>query len=219
MSHELRTPLTNIQLFAETLSLDRARTADERRTAIETITRETRRLVHMVENVLALSRVGRPALALVRGPERVERLVTDAVTSFDPLFRANDIATRITVQGPEIALIDGDAVRRILVNLLDNAVRYGPVGQTIAVRAIHRGDRLEVVVEDEGPGVPAADRDRVWRAFERGTNGTSGGTGIGLAVVRQLVTLHGGQARIEDGERGARVTVVLPLPVAAGAGS
>jgi signal transduction histidine kinase len=212
VSHELRTPLTNIQLFAETLLLDRARTADEQRGALETITRETRHLVHMVENVLALSRVGRPALSLVRRPERIDQLARDVIASFDPLLRAHDISVELAVEGAGTATVDADAVRRILVNLLDNAVRYGPDGQTLYVTAINRAGDLEIAVEDEGPGVPAADRERVWEAFERGSNATDTGTGIGLAVVRQLVKLHGGESRIRDGRVGARIVVTLPGP-------
>jgi signal transduction histidine kinase len=212
VSHELRTPLTNIQLFAETLLLDRARTAEERQSALETITRETRRLVHMVENVLALSRVGHPSNTVVPRPERIDRLVRDVLASFEPLLRSRNIDVEIALEGPDTAAVDGDAVRRILVNLLDNAVRYGPDGQTLRIMTAHRGERLELVVEDEGPGVPAADRERIWRPFERGTAEVTGGTGIGLAVVRQLVTLHGGHASVEAGRRGARFVVVLPIP-------
>lgn len=211
VSHELRTPLTNIQLFAETLLMDRARSPEERRAALETITRETRRLVHMVENVLAFSRVGRPAEALVRRSEEVNRLVGDAVNSFGPLFRAHGMVPSVSVTGPSHASVDGDAVRRILVNLLDNAVRYGPDGQTISVTATHDGTALVLTVEDEGPGVPEADRARIWQAFERGNPGTDGGTGIGLAVVHQLVALHGGSVLVEGGQRGARFRVRLPL--------
>jgi signal transduction histidine kinase len=212
ISHELRTPLTNIQLFAETLLLDRARTVDEQRSALETITRETRRLVHMVENVLAFSRVGRPALALVRRPERVDQLIRDVLASFDPLLRSHEISVELTFEGSETADVDGDAVRRILLNLLDNAVRYGPEGQTLRITAVNRQSSLELTVEDEGPGVPASDRERVWEPFERGSTTVDTGTGIGLAVVRQLVKLHGGNACITDGRRGARFVVTLPGP-------
>lgn len=213
VSHELRTPLTNIQLFAETLLMERARTTEERRTALETITRETRRLVHMVENVLAFSRIGRPSETLVRRPERTSRLVEDAVTSFGPLFRAHGITPEISVTGPAVASVDGDAVRRILVNLLDNAVRYGPEGQRIDVTVVNDRAALHVTVEDEGPGVSPEDRERIWRPFERGAANSDGGTGIGLAVVAQLVALHGGEARVETGERGgARFVVRLPFP-------
>jgi signal transduction histidine kinase len=212
VSHELRTPLTNIQLFAETLLLDRARTPDEQRSALETITRETRRLVHMVENVLSLSRVGRPAVTLVRRPERVDQLVRDVLASFDPLLRSRDISVEVIFDGEDIAHVDGDAVRRILVNLLDNAVRYGPEGQTLRITAVNRNDALRLTVEDEGPGIPVAERERVWQPFERGADNALSGTGIGLAVVRQLVLLHGGDARIESGLRGARIEVFLPCP-------
>jgi signal transduction histidine kinase len=212
VSHELRTPLTNIQLFAETLLLERARTGDERRNALQTITRETRRLVHMVENVLSLSRVGRPALTLVRRRERIDQLVRDVVASFEPLLESRNIELCHSFDGEPFAAIDGDALRRILVNLLDNAVRYGPMGQIIQVTTTHRNSQVIVAVEDQGPGVPITDRERIWRAFERGSATHEGGTGIGLAVVSQLVRLHGGTARVEDTRTGARFVVILPAP-------
>ncbi len=111
-----------------------------------------------------------------------------------------------------MAFVDGDAVRRILVNLLDNAVRYGPEAQTLRIRAVNSDHRLLLIVEDEGPGVALTDRERVWEPFERGTDNVDTGTGIGLAVVHQLVRLHGGEARIEDGNYGARFVVLLPCP-------
>jgi signal transduction histidine kinase len=209
VSHELRTPLTNIQLFAETLLLDRARTVDEQRGALETITRETRRLVHIVENVLALSRLGR-TMTVVRRPERIDQLVRDVVSSFDPLLRSHDISVEVALDGHETASVDGDAVRRILVNLLDNAVRYGPEGQTLRISASNRDGRLELAVQDQGPGIPTIDRERIWQPFERGSTNVNGGTGIGLAVVHQLVKLHGGTVRIDTVTPGARFVVILP---------
>jgi signal transduction histidine kinase len=166
----------------------------------------------MVENVLSLSRVGRPAERLVRRPERIDRLVQSVVYSFDPLMQGRQITADLQVHGAESACVDGDAVRRILVNLIDNAVRYGPDGQRLSITATNNGGQLELVVEDEGPGVPPTDRERVWQPFERGNAAHDSGTGIGLAVVRQLVRLHGGTARIESGRRGARVVVMLAAP-------
>jgi signal transduction histidine kinase len=210
VSHELRTPLTNIQLFAETLLLDRIRGEQERRDALETVTRETRRLVHMVENALAISRVGRPALRAVAREEPLAELIRNCLASFEPMFRARHVTTDVRVNVPPVTRIDAEALQRILVNLLDNAVRYGPDGQTIRLRVDQAPDRLELSVEDEGPGVPPEDRERIWQPFERGGSG-GGGTGIGLAVVRQLVSLLGGDATVESGAVGARFVVRIPV--------
>src|SRR6185436_366176 len=106
--------------------------------------------------------------------------------------------------------VDDEALRQILLNLLDNAAKYGPDGQTIAV-TLEPGLRL--TVEDEGPGIPARDRKRVWRRYvrlDRERERAIAGAGIGLAVVRDLVRLHRGTARVEEGSRGARFVIEVP---------
>jgi signal transduction histidine kinase len=110
--------------------------------------------------------------------------------------------------------MDPEAFRQVLLNLLDNAVKYGPQGQTVRVAAVPVDDgRVAIRVEDEGPGIDPAERAAVWEPFRRGrtTVGTAAaGSGIGLSVVREIVAWHGGTARVEDGARGARVVVELP---------
>lgn len=209
MSHELRTPLANIQLFAETLLLERASGEAAQRSALDTIVRETRHLGQMVENVLALSRVGRPAHRLSPRPEDVERLVREVAALFEPLARAHAIRLVTEIGAGPVATLDSDAVRRILINLLDNAIRHGGDGGTVTVRARHEATKLELIVEDRGPGIPAHDRERIWEPFERGEGS---GSGIGLAVVRQLVLLHHGTVDLETVDpHGARFRVTLPL--------
>jgi signal transduction histidine kinase len=120
---------------------------------------------------------------------------------------------------------DRDALRQILLNLLDNAAKYGPAGQTISVGSSAApatdGARVRFWVEDQGPGIPPADRDRVWEPYvrlSRSAESAMGGSGIGLSVVRELVALHGGAAWIEasNPDGGARVVVELPAHSALG---
>ena len=211
ISHELRTPLTQILLYAETLGRDRPLAPDQRASAVAIITREARRLVQMVENVLALSSVGRPGLRVVRRRERVDRLVEEVLAGFAPVFRARRVTSRSLVAIPLEAEVDADAVRQVLINLVDNALRHGPDGQTLTVSALRAGGAVVLSVEDQGPGIPDADHDRVWRPFVRLSPGAgSAGSGIGLAVVRQLIRLHGGTAVIERAPGGgARITVTF----------
>jgi two-component system sensor histidine kinase KdpD len=102
----------------------------------------------------------------------------------------------------------------VLLNLLDNAVKYGPVGQTVRVSARLLDDELRLQVDDEGPGVSARDRDIIWEPFRRGAaGGDVAGSGIGLALVREIVTQHGGRAWVEPvngADGGARFIVTLP---------
>ncbi len=212
VSHELRTPLTQILLYAETLSRGQPLTLDQRGGALEAIVREARRLVQMVENVLTVSLAGRPTPRLVYQPEQIETLVDEVLAGFGPVFRQRRVHPVVSVAGPGTAWCDGNAVRQILRNLVDNALRYGPERSPLSILARQEEGRLQLVVEDAGPGVPAAERARIWEPFVR-LEGTPGrGTGIGLAVVRQLAELHGGNARVEEGGRGgSRFVVDLAL--------
>jgi signal transduction histidine kinase len=212
VSHELRTPLTQILLYAETLQRDQPLTVDQRRSALEAIVRETRRLVQMVENVLTVSLAGRPTPRLVYQPEEIETLVNEVLAGFAPAFRQRRVHPVVSVEGPITACCDGNAVRQILRNLVDNALRYGPEREALSILAKQDDGRLELVVEDAGPGVPANERAKIWEPFVR-LEGTPGrGTGIGLSVVRQLAELHGGSARVENGTRGgSRFVVDLAL--------
>jgi len=219
VSHELRTPLTQISMFGETLLLGRERSAEEREHFLSVIHREARRLTTLVESVLRFSRAeaGGAATAAARGlrpePRDVAADAGDAVAAFVPLAEAADTALTMELAPDAHAHADAGALRQILLNLLDNAVKYGPRGQTVTVRAERRGAEVVVSVEDEGPGIPAADRERVFDAFtrlERAGQPRVSGTGVGLAVVRDLVRAHGGRVWIEGGPRGARVCVALP---------
>jgi signal transduction histidine kinase len=111
--------------------------------------------------------------------------------------------------------VDRDALRQVLLNLLDNAVKYGPAGQTIVAGSAVAGQYARIWVQDEGPGIPNEDRHRVWEPYvrlNREVESATGGSGIGLSVVRELVTLHGGRVRAEGASRGgARVVIELPL--------
>jgi signal transduction histidine kinase len=206
VSHELRTPLANIHLYAETLLLERATEPAARRAALETITREARRLGDMVENVLASAQMARAEERIEVRPDDLGRLVGEVVDAFTPMLESRRMRVDVQLRGPNIAVIDGGAVRRILVNLLDNAIRHGPDQQQLRIVVDHGEESLLLAVEDEGPGIPRDQRERVWLPYERGENG---GSGLGLAVVRYLARLHGGDAVVGDRDRGARIEVRL----------
>ncbi|AHG92962.1 ATP-binding region ATPase domain protein (plasmid) [Gemmatirosa kalamazoonensis] len=224
VSHELRTPLAQIRMFSETLLLRRERDEEERARWLGVIGREARRLGDLVENILLFSHAESARLRLE--PERTDlgELVEEVVEAYVPIAASRHM--RIVADAPSriYALVDPRALRQVAVNLLDNALKYGPARQTVTVEVerVARDDAqrdeaqwARIAVTDEGPGVPAAERERVWRPFVRlgDEGGTSGGSGIGLAVVRSLVDQHGGRVSIEDGPagRGARVVVLLPL--------
>jgi signal transduction histidine kinase len=213
VSHELRTPLAQISMFSETLLLGRERSTDERRHFLSVIFRETRRLASLVESVLRFSRGEAGATRLRPEPHDVAAEARETLGTFAPLAAAAGARLRAQLDAGAHAMVDSGALRQILLNLLDNAVKYGREGQTITVRVVRGGDEVLLSVDDEGPGIPPKDRRRVFDPFERldrrGAPRTSG-AGIGLAVVRDLVIAHAGRVWIEDAPAGgARVSIAL----------
>jgi signal transduction histidine kinase len=217
VSHELRTPLAQIRLFGETLLLGRVRSRDEERRAAEVIVQEARRLSQMVDNVLLFSRAGRGGMTVAREIVDAPAVVTQVIETFRPYAESRQAAVEwVTPAAPLLVHADPNALRQVLLNLLDNAVKYGPRGQTIRVTLSHAGPTLRLTVEDDGPGVSAVDAERIWEPFWRGTGSAEGGTGLGLAIVRELAGRHGGAATVERGPNaGGRFVVTFEAPAAA----
>jgi signal transduction histidine kinase len=222
VSHELRTPLAQIRLFLETLRFGRYRSEDEREWLLSHVDRESLRLSHLVENVLRFSRSGRgDAAAGERPPVDLAAETADIVAAFEPLATSRRARVETATVPGAVVGVDRAAYRQVLLNLLDNAVKYGPGGQTIAVSVEGRNGVVRVAVADHGPGIPPAERDRVWEPYVRGEGATVravGGSGIGLSVVRDVVEQHGGRAWIED-TAGGGTTVIVELPALAEATS
>jgi signal transduction histidine kinase len=211
VSHELRTPLAQIRLFSETLLLNRVRSEAEGRRSLEIIQQESRRLAHLVDNVLFFSRAERGIERIAAASTPLAPLTTEVVETFLPLARASRATVRVDVVDAPDGMIDPAAFKQILLNLLDNAVKYGPAGQTIVVSVERRGPEAIVTVADQGPGVPADARMRIWEPYSRlvtASTSAIAGTGIGLAVVRRLVDLHGGSVRVEDAPGGGACFIV-----------
>ncbi len=219
VSHELRTPLTQILLFGETLELGRAGGEDARREAVSVIVQEARRLAHLVENVLHLSRAERRLVRVDPALVPIAPLLREIVERFAPLAGADAVRIRTELDESLLALADPDAMHQIVINLLDNAIKYADRGPVI-LRAVLRDGRARLEVEDHGPGVPATDRGRVWEPFVRlRPEAAVPGSGIGLAVVRELVAAHGGRCHVETTPGGgARFVVELPGAARVGPG-
>ena len=214
VSHELRTPLSQILLFTELLKLRRLRSSSERDRSIDIIDQEARRLIRLVENVLQFSRSGVTRRRLDQEHLPLATVATETLDAFRPLADARDVTLQTDVPGSAAVRGDRHALRQILLNLLDNAVKYGPRGQTVSLHAETLNGRTRIVVEDQGPGIPLDDRERVWDGYyrlQRERHSAVAGSGIGLAVVRSLATDMGGKTWIEDTDTGgARFVVELP---------
>lgn len=287
-SHELRTPVAQIRMFTDTLLLDRVRTEDERQRSLEAIDRGARRLAHLVDNVMQFARHDAPAPAQRprREPIDLAAHARESIDEFEAMMtNAPPIALHTAPHAQLRAAVDPEAFRQILMNLLDNAVKYsGHHARSDAARprlrgeAVDSGDKhgddtgdapapearirvclaeghsktgsstssnstsngsgagsdsssdrgsgsnkrggsnrdavVELSVEDRGPGIPAADRERVWLPYvrlDRDRQSIVAGAGIGLAVVRDLVTQHRGTARVDESPGGGtRIVITFP---------
>ncbi|HEX6307269.1 MAG TPA: HAMP domain-containing sensor histidine kinase [Longimicrobiales bacterium] len=215
VTHELRTPLAQIRMFTETLLLGRVRSDVERRRSLEIIDQEARRLAHLVENVLLFSKTeaGRRTRVALE-PTHFADEIRRAVESLSLLCRSRSAEIRLELQENITVPVDRMALRQILINLVDNALKYGPTGQRITVGAALFEDVARVWVDDEGPGIPLEERSRIFDSFyrlPRESQSRVSGSGIGLAVVRELARLHHGDAWAEGAPvRGARIVVQFP---------
>ena len=220
VSHELRTPLAQVRMFAETLLLGRVRSDDERLRSLQIVDQEARRLTHLVENILQFSRAERQAIRLSPVASELASQVREAVEAFSPVARSRHVVVQTALENDVVCVVDPAALRQILLNLLDNAVKYGPLGQTVTITLRRVNDRVRIMVDDEGPGIPVEQRQRVWEPYQRLESAVAAavaGSGIGLSVVAQLVALHGGRAWVESAPgRGARFIVELPSGIGNG---
>lgn len=216
VSHELRTPLAQIMLFGETLTLGRTRSETERVRAAEVIVREARRLMQLVENTLQFSRAERPVVGL--SPERVELApaLREVIAGFEPLAETRGVTIVADLHESSAAIVDRSALRQMVLNLLDNALKYGPRDQSITVVlcAPQQEQVVRIFVDDEGPGIFGRSREDIWAPFVRGESldHPATGCGLGLAVVRELATRQSGKAWVETapGGRGSRFVIELP---------
>jgi hypothetical protein len=211
IAHDLRTPLTQILLYGESMQLDRP-AVQTREQAARVIVRETRRLIHLVENALAFARTGRATPTLQSRPVELGAHLAEVVAAMAPVLDRADVTVSLEAMPGIVVHADPDALTQIVTNLLDNAVRFGPRGQRLRMSATRVGTAAAVVLEDDGPGIPPELREEVFQPFV--TASAHGGTGIGLAVSRQLAELMEGTLRAgAPTGRGARLELTLPLAV------
>jgi signal transduction histidine kinase len=202
VSHELRTPLQQILMFVQLLRLGRTRSEKERERSLEIIETETHRLIALSNSVLAAAR---PDGQVQSAPVDVAKVARTAADFFLPLAQARKMTIDVSIPDNIVARGDAGALRQILINVLDNAAKYGPTGQTIAIGARDEGKVVRLWVDDSGPGIAAENREKVWKPFVRlgGTvDDSTGGAGLGLAIVRDLATAMGAHVGLSDNQTG-----------------
>jgi two-component system phosphate regulon sensor histidine kinase PhoR len=216
VSHELRTPLTAIQGYLETLL---GGALDEREHAqrfLEIAFRHTERLGRLLNDLTDLSNIELGKVSLRLAPVRVSEVVASVVDIVSAKATAGRVGLVTDVRPPDLTIhADHDRLAQILINLVDNAVKYTPENGWVTVRARPLDDgRVELMVRDTGVGIPRADLPRITERFYRVDKARSrelGGTGLGLAIVKHLVLAHGGDLAIES-EQGEGTTVRVALP-------
>lgn len=218
-SHELRTPLHGMVGIADSLLKGAAGpTSEEAVRNLSLVVASGRRLSHLVDDILDYSRLKHRDLRLEVAPVRLRPVVEAVLAMVRPLVRGGEVRLENAVPEDLPAMVaDEDRLHQILYNLVGNAIRFTSSG-SVRVEAIATGERIEVAVVDTGRGIPADQLDRVFESFEHGnpSDGSAGGTGLGLAVSRRLVELHGGTMSVES-EVGRYSRFLFTVPAAVGA--
>jgi two-component system sensor histidine kinase KdpD len=198
VSHDLRTPLTAISGLAQQLADD---PDPERRQTALTIAEQAERLATTVRNLLDLTRLGSGSVRPRRVALAAEDAIATAIASVRP--RAHGRTFTVTADDCPAVAADETLLHTALVNLLDNALVHtsGPI--EVAAQAVPQG--IAITVADRGPGIPPAERERIFEAWQRGTGAVPGGAGLGLALVRAIAQAHGGRIEVEDRAGGGAV--------------
>ena len=216
VTHDLRTPLASITASASSL-LDRGVpfSDEQRQDLLRTILEESERLNRLVGNLMDLSRLRAGALTPAKDAIPFDELISSVIGRLKPQLEGRSVRAQLREDIPPVP-VDVVQMDQVLTNLIENAARFSPRGTEIVVTAVRWENQVEVRVADHGPGIPPADRSRVFEEFYRRDVGERrGGTGLGLAIARAIVTAHGGSMWIEDTPGGGTtVGFRLPLSVA-----
>ena len=212
VSHELRTPLTAINGWSETLLYDEALQGDSRR-GMEIISGEAGRLTGMVEELLEFTRMRDGRFTLNLEQVDVAALLEEVTFTYSELMRRDGLELRYTAPEDGLPFVSGDPrrIKQVVLNILDNAIKYGRGGNSVELGLGREGEYIKITVRDHGPGIAADDLPHVKERFYKG-HGKERGSGIGLAVCEEIVTRHAGRLVVDNAQGGGTlVTVLLPV--------
>jgi two-component system phosphate regulon sensor histidine kinase PhoR len=216
VSHELRTPLTTIKGYAETL-LEGALKEEVAFPFVQVIKRQSDRLAKIVEDLLTLSKIESKEFQLKIETFPLSELIEDVLNFIQEAAEKKKITISLELPASLTVKADRNYLEQILINLIDNAIKYGGEGGKIIISAIQINQiEIEVSVRDNGIGIPKEDLPRIFERFYRVDKGRSrelGGTGLGLSIVKHLVQAHGGRVRAESQlEEGSTFYFTLSCP-------
>jgi signal transduction histidine kinase len=213
VSHELRTPLSSIQMLSDTLKQGKA---DSQEKYLDTISSESVRLARLVGNVLDFSKLERSVEEFSFQPIDIGEVATSAVEAYRFYAEQRDAKIHLNIAQdlPEIEA-DSEAISQLLINLVDNAVKYSEDQKEITVNVFSRRSNIVIQVVDRGVGIDEEDIKKIFDKFYRGKNAAdlgTGGTGLGLTLAKAIVVAHGGDIRVRSKKgAGSRFSVILPL--------
>nr|HID15020.1 PAS domain S-box protein [Anaerolineae bacterium] len=211
--HDLRNPLNTISGVVRVLE-EEADAADPmivRQTA-DIISRSVQRMMTLIDNYLEIGRLEAGQMPVRKGPIAPDQVVAEAIDTMRSLAAAKEIAlvAEVTPDIPVVAM-DGDLIVRVLINLLDNAIKFSPRGKKVKVGLVHEDDGLLFSVSDQGPGIPLEEQERVFHKYAQLTRSKQRGLGLGLAFCKLAVETHGGRIWVES-EPGDSTTFYFILP-------
>lgn len=210
VSHELRTPLTALRGNLDVMLMDK-NLDPETRSQLEAMSSEVARLIRLTSNLLYLAHA-EAGREIARRPVELDALCLEVVHQAQAL--REDVSVRLDHEAQVTVLGDRDLLKQLVLNLVDNAIKYSPSGSDVAVSLHEAGDCVQIVVADHGPGIPQDQIAQIFERFYRVTGAQSrtvGGAGIGLSISRWIAQAHGGDIRVEsDMGSGSRFIVTLP---------
>jgi signal transduction histidine kinase len=209
IAHDLRTPLTRLRNGLASVELDEA---GEQREAVTGLLEEADALLATFSALLRIAQIESGNRRSAFCPNDIATIVHDVCEFYEPLAADRGLQVHSRLDGPCPGVCDRDLLFQAFANLLDNAIKYSPAGGAVRVAITRTAQAVQVVVEDQGPGVPAAERDKVFQRFYRLEQSRSRypGNGLGLSLVQAVIALHGGTVELSDAAPGLRVSVTLP---------
>ena len=215
VSHDLRTPLTVMHGAIDSLlTLGEQIGASDRRELLVSTRNEAERLDRYIQNLLDMTRLGHGGLKLERDWVAPADIVASSLHRLQPLLAPLRLETALPDELP-LLYVHAALIEQALINVLENAVRFSPAAGRLRVAVDSDGDQLRIAVSDEGPGIPPAEREKIFDMFYTAARGDRGGkgTGLGLAICQGILGAHGGSVSVGDGLEGRGTTLTLHLPL------